>query len=151
VVRQTSSTHGPDGYITTNPEEIATVLNRLKEKLDSAVDQFSFHESSKPQKAESLIITYGVTARAAKAAYTHLLNSGESVAMLILKTLWPLPKTVIQQKARNVKRVVVIEMNLGQYVHEIERLLPKHRIDFIGQMNGRLITPGTITETIANG
>ncbi len=151
VVRQTSSTHGPDGFITTNPVEIATVLNRLMGKLDAAVDQFSFHEASKSQNAETLIISYGVTARAAKAAYRQLLSSGEPVALLILKTLWPLPKAVIQQNARNVDRVVVIEMNLGQYVHEIQRLLPKHRIDFIGQMNGRLISPAAIMETIANG
>jgi 2-oxoglutarate ferredoxin oxidoreductase subunit alpha len=42
-------------------------------------------------------------------------------------------------------------MNLGQYVHEIERLLPKQRIDFIGQMNGQLITPKKIAERIVNG
>ena len=151
VVRQTSSTHGPNGYITTNAEEIAEVLNRLMGKLNSAVDQFSLHESLKPKNAETLIISYGVTARAAKAVYKQLRNSGESVALLILKTLWPLPKTVIQQNARDVNRIVVVEMNLGQYVHEIKRLLPNHRIDFIGQMNGRLITPNKIAETILNG
>jgi 2-oxoglutarate ferredoxin oxidoreductase subunit alpha len=97
------------------------------------------------------MITYGVTARAAKAVYKELIGNGDPVALLVLKTLWPLPDAVIRQAARNVRRVVVVEMNLGQYVHEIERLLPKQRIDFIGQMNGQLITPKKIAERIVNG
>ncbi len=43
-VRQTSSTHGADGYITIDQNEIARLLNRLKSKLESAVAKFSFHE-----------------------------------------------------------------------------------------------------------
>jgi 2-oxoglutarate ferredoxin oxidoreductase subunit alpha len=151
VVRQTSSTHGPDGYITTNTAEIEQILNRLNQKLESTVEQFSFYECYKPAKAETLMITYGVSARAAKAVYKKLIGNGEPVALLILKTLWPLPETVIRRTARNVRRVVVVEMNLGQYVYEIERLLPNHGIDFIGQMNGQLIAPKKIAETIVNG
>ncbi len=151
VVRQTSSTHGPDGYITTNTTEITEMINRLNQKLESTVEQFSFYECFKPANAETLMITYGVTARAAKAVYEKLIVNGEPVALLVLKTLWPLPKAAIRQAARNIRRVVVVEMNLGQYVHEIERLLPKQRIDFIGQMNGQLIAPKKITETIVNG
>ena len=48
-------------------------------------------------------------------------------------------------------RVVVIEMNLGQYVAEIRRILPNRKVDFFGQMDGRLITPQQIEEVIANG
>ena len=44
-----------------------------------------------------------------------------------------------------------MEMNLGQYVREIQRLLPDKTIDFLGQMNGELITPQQITEVILNG
>ena len=42
-VRQTSSTHGEDGYITTDGNVIARFQNRLKEKIESEVDSFSFH------------------------------------------------------------------------------------------------------------
>jgi 2-oxoglutarate ferredoxin oxidoreductase subunit alpha len=40
--------------------------------------------------------------------------------------------------------VVVAEMNLGQYVREIERVLPGKVVAFCGQMNGQLITPDRI-------
>jgi 2-oxoglutarate ferredoxin oxidoreductase subunit alpha len=150
-VRQTSSTHGPDGYITTNTTEIADMLHRLDYKLESTIDRFSFYEHFQGTNPETLVIAYGVTARAAKAMYKKLTADGEPVALLVLKTLWPVPGVVITQAAREVQRVVVVEMNLGQYVHEIERLLPEKHIDFIGQMNGQLISPKNIAETVVNG
>jgi hypothetical protein len=40
------------------------------------------------------------------------------------------------------------EMNLGQYVREIQRLLPGKQVRFFGQMNGDLIKPEQIQEVI---
>jgi 2-oxoglutarate ferredoxin oxidoreductase subunit alpha len=150
-VRQTSSTHGADGYITTDQGEIARILQRLKTKLESAVADFSFYDLHTAVKSETLLITYGVTARAAMAVYKELKNTAKPISLLIMKTLWPVPATVIRQAADGLKRVVVVEMNLGQYVREIERILADKRIDFQGQMNGSLITPFSIKETIING
>ena len=70
------------------------------------------------------------------------------ISLLILKTLWPVPENVIRQAARGARRIVVVEMNLGQYVREIQRVLPRNPIDFCGQMDGRLITPASILEVI---
>ena len=151
LVRQTSSTHAKTGYITTDTVEIAAVLRRLKAKLESTVDQFSYYEFLASQDAETLIISYGVTARAAKAVYSEFRQMGKPVSLLVLKTLWPIPEHVIRKVAKDIKRIVVVEMNLGQYVSEIERLLPDKRVDFVGQMNGQLINPQKIIETIVNG
>ena len=149
LVRQTSSTHGPDGYITTDPDEIARSQERLSAKLLSAVDQFAFHETFSADESDTLVISYGVSARAAKAVFKEQQRQGKPVSLFVLKTLWPVPEHLIQQVARPVKRVVVVEMNMGQYVREIERILPEKRIDFLGQMDGRLITPAQIKEVIA--
>jgi len=150
LVRQTSSTHGADGYITTNPDEIALTQERLKRKLESAVDQFSFYESYMANKAEDLIITYGVNARAALDVFKELQNKKHPVSLLILKTLWPVPENLIKEKARDAERIIVLEMNVGQYVREIERVLPDKRVHFFGYMNGKLITPAQIREVISN-
>jgi len=148
LVRQTSSTHGPDGYITTDSDEIARSQQRLKAKLLSAVDPLTFHETFNMDDADTLVISYGVSARAAKAVFNEQNRLGKPVSLLILKTLWPVPEHLIRQVAQSVKRVVVVEMNMGQYVREIKRILPEKRIDFLGQMDGRLITPAQITEVI---
>jgi 2-oxoglutarate ferredoxin oxidoreductase subunit alpha len=150
-VRQTSSTHGPDGYITTNPAEISNIRERLKDKILSRVDRFSHHEAQIEESADILLLTYGVTARAARDLYRDQKRRKKPFSLLVLKTLWPVPENLIREKAKNAKRVVVVEMNLGQYVREIERILPDKKIDFFGQMDGRLITPGQIKEIVVHG
>jgi len=149
-VRQTSSTHGPDGYITTNSKEIAENQNRLKKKLVSAVNSFSFYEEYIIEDTDTLLITYGITTRAARAACEVLKQSGTPVSHLVLKTLWPVPEDLIREKAKTFKHIVVAEMNLGQYVREIERILPEKQIKFYGQMDGSLIYPDKIKEVITN-
>lgn len=150
IVRQTSSTHGRDGYITTDPDTISQFQERLNRKLVSAVGEFSFYAETVCDEADTLLIAYGITARSALIAAEELNRQGRYVSLLILKTLWPVPEKLICEKARDVRRVVVVEMNMGQYVREIRRLLPHKRIDFWGQMNGSLISPNQIKEVVAD-
>jgi len=151
LVRQTSSTHGPDGYITTDPEQITLNQDRLLRKITNAIDTFSFHECHMEKGAETIVITYGLTARAAKDLYLACKMAQRPISLLILKTLWPVPERLIVNKARKHQRIVVFEMNKGQYVREIRRVLPQKRIDFFGQMNGQLISPAQMQEVIDNG
>ena len=149
-VRQTSSTHGADGYITTDPVEIGSSVNRLKMKIESKVETFSFFELDRQEGASLLLVSYGVTARAARAAIAQLRRTGIAVSLLVLKTLWPVPEAVLHKAALDVDRVLVIEMNLGQYVLEVQRVLSQHRVDFYGKMCGQLITPAQIVEEVLN-
>jgi 2-oxoglutarate ferredoxin oxidoreductase subunit alpha len=151
IVRQTSSTHGADGYITTDFDEIARVQDRLKTKLTSKVKRFSYCESYLEKDSDTLLLTYGITGRAARDVYQMCKSSGSPISLLILKTLWPVPEELIKEKAVNVRRVVVVEMNLGQYVREIERILPNKIIGFLGQMDGRLISPNQIKKALSHG
>ena len=148
LVRQTSSTHGADGYITTDSTAIAGNQERLKNKLVTAIDRFSFYNLYSSEQADTLLIAYGVSARAAKAVFSQQKQMGKPISLLVLKTLWPVPENVIQRAAQSVQRVVVVEMNLGQYIREIKRILPGKTVDFCGQMDGQLITPTRIKEAI---
>jgi 2-oxoglutarate ferredoxin oxidoreductase subunit alpha len=151
IVRQTSSTHGVNGYITTDPEEIAMMQQRLKHKIEGEVAGFTYFDEILEPEADTLIVTYGITSRAAKMAVKRLKAQGHATSLLVLKTLWPVPEDFIQEKAAPYHRVLMAEMNLGQYVRELQRILPHKKIDFIGQMNGELIKPGRIMEEVANG
>jgi len=150
LVRQTSSTHGPDGYITTDFNQIKKNQERLKKKLVSTVDRFTLYEDHIANNADTLVITYGVTTRAAKEACMGQKRAGKPVSLLVLKTIWPVPENLIREKAKDIKHVLMIEMNLGQYVREIQRVLPDKKVHFFGQMNGKLITPQQIKEAIVN-
>ncbi len=148
LVRQTSSTHGENGYITTDPEEIAAQRQRIKDKLELNIGSYSYFDYLAVEGSDTLILTYGVTARAARQVVVE--ESGEKASLLVLKTLWPVPEELILEKAADFAKIVVLEMNLGQYVYEIRRIMKDKQVVFFGQMNGALITPDQIREVLAN-
>lgn len=148
LVRQTSSTHGPDGYITIDPDTIAAMQLRLREKILGAEAELTLFEETKRDGADTLVISYGVTSRAVEDAGRILEKKGKKVSTLSLKTLWPVPETLIREKALKYDDIVVVEMNLGQYIDNIERILPEKKVRFYGQMNGVLIPPGTIVDAV---
>lgn len=148
LVRQTSSTHGPDGYITNDPEVIARNQERLRQKILGSTGKITLYEEDIRQGTDTLVICYGVTARAVRDAAAQRAAAGKPVSTLTLKTLWPVPEELLRETGRLFSRIVVIEMNLGQYVLEIRRLLGDKRVEFFGQMNGELITPAQIVEVL---
>jgi len=150
LVRQTSSTHGMDGYITTDPAAIAENRERLKNKILAHRDDLALYSEKRVPGARTLVISYGVTARSALQLADRLEKTPDPVSVLVLKTLWPVSEGLIRKKAAPYDRIVVAELNLGQYVRELERLLPDKQVRFTGRMNGNLLTPEDIKEAIAH-
>ena len=150
LVRQTSSTHGPDGYITIDPGVIEANQERLQNKILAAEERITLYEENHREGADTLVISYGVTSRAVEDACMLLAQKGKPVSSLTLKSLWPVPGTLLRKATESYRRIVVAEMNLGQYVGEIQRVLCNKKVDFYGQMNGLLIKPGKIMEVIEN-
>jgi len=146
--RLTSSTHGPDGYITADSLIINQVIEQMETKLLSAVDDFTYFDLDTRAEDTTLLVVYGVTARAAKTALQHLRDMGEKISLLVLKTLYPVPEKCILHSFEGKNRVVVVEMNLGQYVREIERLAGALPVSFHGKMDGELISPAEITRWV---
>ncbi|MCP4722167.1 MAG: pyruvate flavodoxin/ferredoxin oxidoreductase, partial [Desulfobacteraceae bacterium] len=140
----------PNGYITIDPQVIADNQQRLRTKLHAARERISLYEEDLKPDTDTLVISYGITSRAVEDAAKMLAQKGNPVSTLSLKTVWPVPEQAIIKAAANFKRVVVIEMNLGQYVNEIRRILSGKNIDFYGQMNGVMIPPAKIMEVIEN-
>jgi 2-oxoglutarate ferredoxin oxidoreductase subunit alpha len=72
-------------------------------------------------------------------------ENGKKVSSLVLQTLYPVPEKEIRSAAEAVRRVVVPEMNMGQYVLEVERLVPPGvEVVSVGKMNTTLLSPDEI-------
>jgi 2-oxoglutarate ferredoxin oxidoreductase subunit alpha len=130
LVRQTSSTHGANGYITVDPDEINAFQLRLEKKLKAHVDQFTLFDQDLDPQAKTLVVAYGVTARAARVAVAASRAAGQPVSLLTPKTLWPVPERLIVDTAATYDRVVVVEMNMGQYVRRSGGCCPANRSTF---------------------
>jgi 2-oxoglutarate ferredoxin oxidoreductase subunit alpha len=146
--RLTSSTHDPDGYITADPKRIEDRIERLQNKLTQATADLCFFDIDEDENSDLLIIAYGVTARAAKDALSILRGNGLKVSLLILKTLYPVAEETISSALQEKESVLVIEMNCGQYLLEIQRIAVNIKVHFLGRMNGELITPNEIVEAL---
>ena len=148
LVRQTSSSHGPDGYITTSTVELEKGIKRMRDKILEHGNDICRYRLDPDPAAEMLVIAYGVSARAAADAVRTLRQNSQRLSLLVLQTLYPVPEKLLREEIAKVSRVVVIEMNLGQYVREIERLSGHTKVEFIGKMNGELISPEEITAAL---
>ena len=97
--------------------------------------------------AEMLILSYGIVTQAVKEAVAHARGQGVKVSSLTIYSLWPVPEGEICRAMDGIKRVIVPELNLGQYRREIERLIsPSQEVIGVNRVDGKLISPLEILE-----
>jgi 2-oxoglutarate ferredoxin oxidoreductase subunit alpha len=72
---------------------------------------------------------------------------GKKISSLVLQTLWPVPEKPIRAAMKGIKKVIVPEMNMGQYLIEVERMAPPD-VEVIGvsKMNTMLVSPQEIIQ-----
>lgn len=139
--------HGPLGFPTEDAQMGQALIDRLFNKIDSRESTICQNEELDLEDAEIAIIAYGSTALAVKEAMIELKKLGKKVGLFRPITLWPSPKTRLKQLGEKYKKILVIELNKGQYLEEIERVLLR-KVEFMGQANGRSISPTQIIEKI---
>lgn len=141
--------HDETGFPTGNPEKIDGLIRRLKHKIILNKDKFSFFEEHLTDDAELVLISYGASARAARAAVNQARAEGIKAGLLRLITLWPFPSTAISRICANASAVITAEMNLGQIYAEVCRVLDStQRSLSVTHVDGTLIQPQKIFAAI---
>ncbi len=146
VVLYTTSSHDERGVATGDPETIGRVVEHLRRKIENHVDEITRCETDLEEGAATLVVSYGVVARSAREAVAEARRRGARVSQLVLKTLFPVPEAVIREALAGVDRVVVPEMNLGQYVEEVRKLAGTRAVVPVTKMNTELLSPAEILE-----
>jgi 2-oxoglutarate ferredoxin oxidoreductase subunit alpha len=147
ITQYTTSTHGKDGYLTADPALIQEMIEHYAAKIEAARDEIALYRHDAQEDANTLVVSYGVTSRAADVAVARARAEGRKVSSLVLKTLFPVPETAIAEALRGVDKVVVPEMNLGQYILDVERLAPAGvSVVGVNKMDTTLISPAEIIE-----
>ncbi len=148
-VHMTGLTHDERGYPALDPETHDKLVNRLVDKVRLNAPEIEMHDELATDDAETIVVSFGCTARSARQAVLQARNEGLKVGLLRLITVWPFPEVRIRELIDhgNVQRFVVPEVNLGQLRREIERLtsLPVERLNHAG---GSMPTPDQILELL---
>lgn len=98
---------------------------------------------------EALVISYGASARTAVAAVRRAAEQGWACAALRLQTVWPLPEAFISDLLARVPVAVVVEMNRGQMLREIERLTAgRCTVRGVLRYDGEMVSPDAVLAAI---
>lgn len=130
-------------------KKAAEQLRRIVAKIESRAEELALYQAHFIDDAECVIISYGITSRAAEEAVRELRAAGISVGWLDLKTLWPFPEKLVRSCTENARYVLVPELNLGQLVREVERAVAgRALVEHVGRVDGALITPQEICQSL---
>lgn len=120
------------------------MIDRLFHKIESKQDIINENEEMDLEGAEIVIIAYGSVSLAVKEALKdYNKESKQKVGFFRPKTLWPSPAKRLKEIGDKYEKILVIELNKGQYLEEIERAMQR-KVHFFGQANGRTISPKQI-------
>jgi 2-oxoglutarate/2-oxoacid ferredoxin oxidoreductase subunit alpha len=146
----TGSTHDEQGFRKTQDSEVQERLSkRLSNKILMNAEKITQTDEYLLEDADVVIVSYGITARASLAAIKIARQKRLKVGLLRLKTIWPFPDSVVKQVGEKVKKIIVPEMNLGQIVREVQRVVDTDVISF-SKVNGEVITPDDLLQAIGN-
>jgi len=141
--------HDYTGFPTTDPEMCQELIERLIRKVKRAQPELEKNEEYMLDDAEVAIVAFGTTARAARTAVQLAREKGIKAGLLRVVTIWPSPEETLNRLAKHVKAILVPELNMGQYVLEVERCAkgeaPVYRLN---RANGKIIYPGEILEKV---
>ena len=145
----TGLTHDKMGFATNRPDEIAPKLHKLRHKIADYENEIIRVRSQFMDDAEVAFISYGSVARAALQAADIARKTGARVGSVQLCTIWPFPDDQIRQLCGRCRSVIVGELNMGQIVHEVRRVLPPDiTIHTIQRYDGEILTPMQMIEKL---
>ncbi len=131
----TGSTHKENGMRDVTSRDVhEDLITRLYDKVDKNRENIVRFEERYMEDAEVAVVCYGATSRPALGAVKRAREEGIKAGYFRLITIWPFCERRMKEIGRQVKRILVPEMNLGQLAREIERFVgvPVHRVTKIG-------------------
>jgi len=120
----TGSTH--DGWGLRDTRGFEThfkLVRRLVDKIKLNAEKVFEYEKYNTENGTVGFVSFGSVARSVKGAVKILRGKGIEAAYVNLKTLWPIVNDPIIEMAERVKAIIVPEMNMGQLVWDVERVV----------------------------
>lgn len=147
----TGLTHDEEGFPTNKPVEINAKLVKLRNKIMRYLDDICEIETDGMEDAHVAVFAYGIVARAAKQAIQMARARRMKVGQVRPITIWPSHDKKYKEifSSKNLEAVIVAELNQGQMVYEVQRLVPKHvEVISLTRFDSELITPAQILNKI---
>lgn len=138
----TGLTHDTRGFATNLSSEIVPKLDKLRGKIENHTDEIYKLRTESIDDAEVIFVSYGSVSRAALQATEIARRAGVKVGAVQLYTIWPFPDQPVREFCGRARKVIVGELNQGQIVHEVRRVLPDDiEVHSLQRYDGEILTP----------
>lgn len=126
-------------------ERLEALNLHLQEKLARIKENEVRYDTTMVEDAEYLIVAFGTVGRIAQSAVRQARTTGLKVGLFRPITLWPFPERELDALIERVQGVLVVEMNAGQMLEDVQRVV-KDRVPvhFLGRMGGIIPLPDDI-------
>ena len=139
------------------------IINSLYLKPDelekSVKDRFARYDQIKENETDAelyltedcdiLLCAFGATARVVKSAVNDARAQGIKAGLFRPKTLWPFPVKEINQAAKSAKKLLSVEMSMGQMIDDIKLAINCSKpVEFYGRTGGVIPTPAEVLAEI---
>ncbi len=106
-------------------------------------------ETVQMDDAEYAIVAFGTCGRIAKTVVERARAEGHRVGLIRPITVWPFPTDIISFYSQQVRSMLVVEMNLGQMIEDVELAVAgRVPVRFFGRQAGVLPSPKEILEAL---
>lgn len=146
-VRFTASTHNKAGILQSTAAEALENSARLHKKMIKNMHHICHYDLDEQEGAGRLLVSYGITARAATAAVAEMRKGGNKISLLNVKTLLPIGDA-IYKIIEGYQQVYIAEENLnGQYRQLLFGAKSPEHVTGINKI-GKMITPIEIIKEV---
>lgn len=114
--------HDERGGINWDPNVFESMYERIVGKITHQRDEIVRTADFSLEDAEIVLIVYGSESRPALDAVRRARANGIKAGLLRLITVWPVPEKEILAVAKRASVILAVEMNIGKYAGEIERI-----------------------------
>jgi 2-oxoglutarate ferredoxin oxidoreductase subunit alpha len=121
----------------------------LQKKYDQVAQHHTLCDVYRTEKASHLIIAFGLASQICRKAIDALQLEGHRIGLIRPITLFPFPAQIIEDHAKKVKGIMVIEMNLGQMVQDVVAAVKgETEVQFYGRTGGATPTVEEIVKEL---
>ena len=141
--------HDERGGIAWDADVFELLYERITGKIRANYDDIVQTEGFFLDDAKIVLIAYGSEARPSLDAVREARQGGISAGLLKLATVWPVPEREIRAVAEQADIILAVEMNMGKYAQEIERIACEYsRVTRVTKNRGLIHTTGEIYRAI---
>lgn len=131
------------------PDELENSVAERFKRYDAIKENETDAELYLTEDCDILLCAFGATARVVKSAVNDARAQGIKAGLFRPKTLWPFPVKELNQAAQSAKKLLSVEMSMGQMIDDIKLAINCSKpVEFYGRTGGVIPTPAEVLAEI---